>query len=578
MHEAECSAFAADQMVAKYVEAAHVPGSLWHYLAPWTHPADLDDSASPRAMPLTATDPRSGHYEAPNPGQERARCGPRPELRPSALPRPVSPPATLPPPPRLRLRLRLRLPSPDDPADIGAEASRVTRHRMARVDQMSCWVSTASDIVAGQWHLFLPVAILCSSLIFLPWRSSPAEKNKGDVDSDSTVAGIIDKEYVTEVPFHVGEVRVSRIFVHPIKVQLPRDVSVAGSFHAHKSRGERDSTIDCRKPHKKPLRSSAALPLRQSGSGVSSNIGLNSVHQNDRKWCIVDAQTKAIITAREFPKIVLIIPRLDVDSSSSHGGSLTISFPKESGCSEFSVPIAPTPDMLRKWEVLEGCKMHRVIVMDGYVSQSISSPPHTPTKTLSEYFGKPVHLLMKGPTPRECVPTSAFPDLKATALYTDGYPLHVASEESLAEFQRVVQGFASKGQDAAIGGLDHERWSKGAVEMERFRPNIVFKGAGVPFAEDFWRTVVLHSSGPTASSELTLLSKCTRCLLPNVDAHTGVRDAAVPLKVLFKFRMGKARENTKGACFGCNGMLDRSGVVKVGDLVTVKEWTDLGGV
>ncbi|CCM01446.1 uncharacterized protein FIBRA_03498 [Fibroporia radiculosa] len=421
---------------------------------------------------------------------------------------------------------------------------------MASVNQMSYWMSTASDIVTRQWHLFLPIAILFSSVIFLGWRSSLIEGNEDNSDSNNTVAEIMDKEYVTEVPFHVGEVRVSRIFVHPIK--SCRGTSVSEARFTPTS--------------------------LESGCNVSSNIGLNSVHQNDRKWCIVDAQTNAIITAREFPKMVLIIPRLDVDSSSPHGGNLTISFPKESGCSEFKVPIAPTPDMLRKWEVLEDCKMHRIFVMDGYISQSISSSPDTPTKTLSKYFGKPVHLLMKGPTPRECPPTSAFPDLKATALYADAYPLLVASEESLSEFQRIVQGFASKGKEAAIGGLDHGRWSKGKVEMERFRPNIVLKGAGVPFAEDFWRTVVLHSSNSTANSELTLLSKCTRCLLPNVDVHTGVRDAAVPLKVLLKFRMGKDRENMKAACFGCNGMLDKTGVVKVGDLVTIKEWTDLEGV
>ena len=56
------------------------------------------------------------------------------------------------------------------------------------------------------------------------------------------------------------------------------------------------------------------------------------------------------------------------------------------------------------------------------------------------------------------------------------------------------------------------------VRLGRFRPNIVFKGSGVPFAEDMWRRVVIHPSGPSedVSEELrtfTLVSKCARCLV-----------------------------------------------------------------
>lgn len=51
----------------------------------------------------------------------------------------------------------------------------------------------------------------------------------------------------------------------------------------------------------------------------------------------------------------------------------------------------------------------------------------------------------------------------------------------------------------------------------RFRPNIVLKGSGVPFAEDMWRQIVLRPvvppEGPDESRLFTLVSKCTRCLV-----------------------------------------------------------------
>ena len=53
--------------------------------------------------------------------------------------------------------------------------------------------------------------------------------------------------------------------------------------------------------------------------------------------------------------------------------------------------------------------------------------------------------------------------------------------------------------------------------MSRFRPNIVVKGSGVPFAEDMWRQIVLRPVEPTEASDetrtFTLVSKCTRCLV-----------------------------------------------------------------
>lgn len=48
--------------------------------------------------------------------------------------------------------------------------------------------------------------------------------------------------------------------------------------------------------------------------------------------------------------MVLITPRIVPDPSSPHGGALEVSFPEESGCETFVVPLNPTPDIFSTWE------------------------------------------------------------------------------------------------------------------------------------------------------------------------------------------------------------------------------------
>ena len=55
--------------------------------------------------------------------------------------------------------------------------------------------------------------------------------------------------------------------------------------------------------------------------------------------------------------------------------------------------------------------------MDGYICQSLSPSDRSPSEVLSEFFGLPVFLMMKGPEPRKCDPTKSFPELNATAEY-----------------------------------------------------------------------------------------------------------------------------------------------------------------
>ena len=118
----------------------------------------------------------------------------------------------------------------------------------------------------------------------------------------------------------------------------------------------------------------------------------------------------------------------------------------------------------------------------------------TPSETLSNFLGRPVSLLRKGPRLRFVVPTKHFPQLSANAAFHNGYPLLVATESSLADVQSSVKSTAisisaksSNLTKTDRGNMfDADIWRDKEVAIERFRPNIVLSG-------------------------IKLVSKCARC-------------------------------------------------------------------
>ena len=99
--------------------------------------------------------------------------------------------------------------------------------------------------------------------------------------------------------------------------------------------------------------------------------------------------------------------------------------------------------------------------LDGYICKSIRQETRdVPSRTLSQFLGCEVLLVLKGPRPRPCSPTTDFPSLSANTFYQDGYPLLVASEESLIAVQERLRGEVGKQGVAA-------RWSSDDLVMER---------------------------------------------------------------------------------------------------------------
>mmetsp|Transcript_70158 Transcript_70158/g.222443 ORF Transcript_70158/g.222443 Transcript_70158/m.222443 type:complete len:300 (-) Transcript_70158:619-1518(-) len=87
---------------------------------------------------------------------------------------------------------------------------------------------------------------------------------------------------------------------------------------------------------------------------------------------------------------------------------------------------------------------------------------------------------------------------KYETAFSDGFPILLASEESLAAI--------------------NEGLGDSPVAMSRFRPNIVVRGAPA-WAEDRWESIRL-SGGP----EFKLIKPCTRCTVTTVDPETAEFD------------------------------------------------------
>ncbi|KAJ7597654.1 MOSC N-terminal beta barrel domain-containing protein [Mycena floridula] len=271
--------------------------------------------------------------------------------------------------------------------------------------------------------------------------------------------------------------------------------------------------------------------------------------EHDRKWCIIDAETKTVITARDVSKMVLITPTVNLSND-----TLDVAFPADSDCESFSVPLLPSPD----WTLIDNITLWDDS-LDGYICGGPSS------RLLSAYFEKQVHLIFKGPRPRPCEPTSSYADLKAVTDFADGYPLLILSEESVQAVETELRAHVGK------QGIE-ERWKTDALVMERFRANITLRG-GKAFDEDLWEEIAIASDSDqlAAAPIISVVSKCPRCLLPNVAPDTGIRDAAVPFKVMMKMRIGIDPQNKWKAVLGVNAAPRGCGMIRVGDRVLVRK-------
>lgn len=126
--------------------------------------------------------------------------------------------------------------------------------------------------------------------------------------------------------------------------------------------------------------------------------------------------------------------------------------------------------------------------------------------------------------------------------FSDGFPFLLISEASL--------------QDLNARILKQE--SQPALEMRRFRPNIVVKGCEA-FAEDQWKKIQI------GNIVLRVVKPCKRCVIPSIDPDTGVKGDE-PLKTLLTYR-----KRDKKILFGQNVIAESTGDFAVGMSVKILE-------
>jgi uncharacterized protein YcbX len=127
---------------------------------------------------------------------------------------------------------------------------------------------------------------------------------------------------------------------------------------------------------------------------------------------------------------------------------------------------------------------------------------------------------------------------EAHTAFTDGYPFLVISEASLVDLNARLPT---------------------PVDMARFRPNLVLRGAEA-YAEDAWTRIRV------GHLELALVKPCPRCVVTTVDPARGERRGNDPLATLAQYRRAE-----EGPPFGVYAVGLGTGGLAVGMEVTVLE-------
>ena len=249
-----------------------------------------------------------------------------------------------------------------------------------------------------------------------------------------------------------------------------------------------------------PVKSLAGISLESSGL---DSMGM----KYDRRWMVVSPDGR-FLTQRTLPQMALIKTAI-ID------GVLTLS---KEGMREHRVPQADH----------ESSQMEVTIWDDTVTASHIGDSTDA---WLSEAIGVESHLVyIPDDVVRQC-------DLKYSEVgertgFADGYPMLIISEASLEDLNQ---------------RLEH------AVDMRRFRPNIVIKGCDA-FAEDKLESFSI------AEIPMRGVKLCSRCPMPTVDPDKGERAGQEPIATLMKYRKWDNK-----VFFGMNVIHQQQGTLKVGD-------------
>ncbi len=296
----------------------------------------------------------------------------------------------------------------------------------------------------------------------------------------------------------------------------------------------------------------------------------------DRQWMFVDASTRKFLTIRDISEMTLVRTSLSVD-----GSLLQVRI--EGTNKSVEILAHPSQEWLEEHAKLVPAKVWSADT-DGYeYSDDVNG-------IFSDFFGRKVALLMKGPTPRILSGNGApkflgraestqFADgvyISPLLFYTASLKLHDTNSTLVLPVQIASQ--------ASIDELNTRLKARGhfPITIERFRPNIIISGT-TPWSEDTWSVVRINgavsslpSSTPFLNSsalDLDVASRCARCQVPNVDPDTAEKNKHEPWDTLVSYR--RVDEGIKyKPCFGMLCVPRNEGAVEVGTRFEVLKVTE----
>lgn len=256
-----------------------------------------------------------------------------------------------------------------------------------------------------------------------------------------------------------------------------------------------------------------------AGTSVLASALTETGLEWDRAWMVTDAQGRAI-TQRQLPAMALITTRIRLSD-------IQLKAPGMLGL-HLSMNEVEAPMKVEVWgDTVPAYDMGQLASqwLGDFLGQTERG------QQLLKQRG-PLHLVRFDPEHPRTSDTAWTGGVKALNQFSDGFPLLVVSEASLAELNRRL----TEAGHAAVG-------------MERFRPNLVLSGLSA-HEEDQLRTLRMDVGGRSVT--LQLVKPCGRCSIPDVNPQTGEADDAVG-QVLASYRLDAGLKGE--VTFGMNAIV-----------------------
>ncbi|QNK63754.1 MOSC domain-containing protein [Pedobacter sp. PAMC26386] len=257
-----------------------------------------------------------------------------------------------------------------------------------------------------------------------------------------------------------------------------------------------------------PIKSLAGISLTES---LLEEKGL----QYDRRWMLIDKEG-VFISQRKYPELAL----------------LQITLGKE----KLTITYQNNPLQTITFGYEENTAQNIAVSVWGTVCNGLEVSTAV-SRWFSEMLKTDARLVQMPEAERRLVDPK-YATANEVVSFADGYPCLIISQ-------------------ASLDGLN-ERLDL-AVPMNRFRPNFVFTG-GEAHIEDNFNTFFI------GDLLFKAVKPCSRCVMITVDQQTA-KKSAEPLKTLAGYRT-----INKKIMFGQNLVHKGSGTIRIGDMLTIKEW------